>query len=121
QLNKKAPVDLALHFGAGQARLDLGSLDLPGVELDMGVGQLDMDLRGAPRGTATTSPSMGVSAKLRFAFRRMPGFMPRPTAASAASASAGSSRRKDTGSARLTKAPRTRSTSRSRAVSGRST
>ena len=49
QLNKKAPVDLALHFGAGQARLDLGSLDLRGVELDMGVGQLDMDLRGAPK------------------------------------------------------------------------
>jgi hypothetical protein len=49
QLNKKAPLDLALHFGAGQARLDLGSLDLRGVELDMGVGQLDMDLRGAPK------------------------------------------------------------------------
>ena len=49
QLNKKVPVDLALHFGAGQARLDLGSLDLRGVELDMGVGQLDVDLRGAPK------------------------------------------------------------------------
>jgi hypothetical protein len=49
QLNKKAPVELALHFGAGQARLDLGSLDLRGVELHMGVGQLDMDLRGAPK------------------------------------------------------------------------
>jgi hypothetical protein len=49
QLNKKVPVDLALHFGAGQARLDLGSLQLRGVEMDMGVGQLDMDLRGAPK------------------------------------------------------------------------
>jgi hypothetical protein len=49
QLNRKVPVDLALHFGAGQARLDLGSLDLRGVELDMGVGQLDVDLRGVPR------------------------------------------------------------------------
>jgi hypothetical protein len=49
QLNKKAPLDLALHFGAGDARLDLGSLDLRGVELDMGVGKLDMDLRGAPQ------------------------------------------------------------------------
>ncbi len=49
QLNKKAPMELALHFGAGQARLDLGSLDLRGVEVDMGVGQLDMDLRGAPK------------------------------------------------------------------------
>ena len=49
QLNKKVPVDLALHFGAGQARLDLGSLQLRGVEVDMGVGQLDLDLRGAPK------------------------------------------------------------------------
>lgn len=49
QFNKKAPVDLALHFGAGQARLDLGSLDLRGVSVDMGVGQLDMDLRGMPK------------------------------------------------------------------------
>jgi hypothetical protein len=49
QLNKKVPLDLAVHFGAGQARLDLGSLQLRGVELEMGVGQLDLDLRGAPR------------------------------------------------------------------------
>jgi hypothetical protein len=49
QLNKKVPVDLALHFGAGQARLDLGSLDLRGVELEMGVGQMDVDLRGVPK------------------------------------------------------------------------
>ncbi len=49
QLNKKVPVDLAVHFGAGQARLDLGSLQLRGVEVEMGVGQLDLDLRGAPR------------------------------------------------------------------------
>ena len=49
QLSKKVPVDLALHFGAGQARLDLGSLHLRGVELEMGVGQLDVDLRGRPK------------------------------------------------------------------------
>src|SRR5258707_301992 len=49
QLNTKVRLDLAVHFGAGQARLDLGSLQLRGVELEMGVGQLDLDLRGAPR------------------------------------------------------------------------
>ena len=49
QLNKKVPMDLAFHFGAGQARLDLGSLDLRGVEVHMGVGQLDMALRGTPK------------------------------------------------------------------------
>jgi len=47
QLGNKVPMDLEVHFGAGQARLDLGSLQLRGVEVHMGVGQLDMDLRGA--------------------------------------------------------------------------
>ena len=46
QLSNKVPVDLAVRFGAGQARLDLGSLQLRGVELNMGVGKLEMDLRG---------------------------------------------------------------------------
>ncbi len=49
QLNRKVPVDLTLNFGAGQARLDLGSLQLRGVEIHMGVGQLDLDLRGMPK------------------------------------------------------------------------
>jgi len=48
QLNKRVPVNLAVHFGAGQARLDLGSLQLRDVEVDMGVGRLDLDLRGTP-------------------------------------------------------------------------
>ncbi|MCU1234251.1 MAG: hypothetical protein JWP63_2218 [Candidatus Solibacter sp.] len=46
QLSNKVPLDLSVKFGAGQAKLDLGSLQLRGVELNMGVGQLDMDLRG---------------------------------------------------------------------------
>ncbi|HTS65073.1 MAG TPA: toast rack family protein [Candidatus Acidoferrales bacterium] len=46
QLGNKVPMDLEAHFGAGKARLDLGSLQLRGVEVHMGVGQLDMDLRG---------------------------------------------------------------------------
>ena len=48
-LNNEVPMDLALHFGAGAARLDLGSLSLRSVEVDMGVGKLDMDLRGFPK------------------------------------------------------------------------
>jgi hypothetical protein len=60
QLNRKVPVDLALHFGAGQARLDLGSLELRGVELDMGVGQLDVDLRGAPKHSYNVSIHGGI-------------------------------------------------------------
>jgi hypothetical protein len=60
QLNKKVPVDLVLNFGAGQARLDLGSLDLRGVEIHMGVGQLDVDLRGAPRHSYNVSINGGI-------------------------------------------------------------
>jgi len=47
QLTNKVPMDLTVHFGAGQARMDLGSMMLRSVEINMGVGQLDMDLRGA--------------------------------------------------------------------------
>ena len=60
QLNKKVAVDLAFHFGAGQARLDLGSLDLRGVEVEMGVGQLDMDLRGALKHSYNVSIHGGI-------------------------------------------------------------
>jgi len=47
QLSNKLPIDLEVHFGAGQAKLDVGSLDLRGVEVHMGVGEMDLDLRGA--------------------------------------------------------------------------
>ena len=48
-LNNDVPMDLSLHFGAGEARLDLGSLSLRTVEVNMGVGKLQMDLRGNPK------------------------------------------------------------------------
>lgn len=48
-LNNDIPVDLIMHFGAGEAQLDLGSLALRSVEVEMGVGQLQMDLRGRPK------------------------------------------------------------------------
>jgi hypothetical protein len=46
QLSNKIPIELEIHFGAGQAKLDVGSLDLRGVEIHIGVGQVDLDLRG---------------------------------------------------------------------------
>jgi len=49
QLNNKIPMELEIHFGAGQAKLDVGSLDLRGVEVHMGVGEVDLDLRGRPK------------------------------------------------------------------------
>ena len=48
-LNNDVPMDLSLHFGAGEARLSLGSLSLRNVEVEMGVGKLEMDLRGNPK------------------------------------------------------------------------
>ena len=99
QLNKKVPVDLALHFGAGQARLDLGSLQLRGVEVDMGVGQLDLDLRGSAQAQLQRRDSWRHRRGYGSRCRRMREFMRRRTAESAASRFAGCSRRTDTGRA----------------------
>jgi hypothetical protein len=49
QLNNKVPMDLKVNFGAGDARLDVGSLTLRSVEIDMGVGKLQLDLHGKPK------------------------------------------------------------------------
>jgi hypothetical protein len=49
RLNNEIPIDLMLHFGAGEAKLYLGGLNLRSIEVEMGVGELNMDLRGAPK------------------------------------------------------------------------
>src|SRR5947209_8598987 len=49
RLNRDVPVDLNVNFGAGDAHLDLGSLALRRVQVDMGVGSVEMDLRGVPK------------------------------------------------------------------------
>lgn len=49
RLPQDLPLDVRVNCGAGQAQLDLGSLMLRGVEVDMGVGELKMDLRGNPK------------------------------------------------------------------------
>jgi hypothetical protein len=59
-LNNDVPIDLSLHFGAGEARLDLSSLSLRSVEVDMGVGKLDMDLRGDPKHSYDVRVSGGI-------------------------------------------------------------
>ena len=48
RLGRQIPLDLNVHFGAGQAQLDLGSLDLRSVDVEMGVGKMQVDLRGEP-------------------------------------------------------------------------
>ena len=49
RLNDEIPMDLLIHFGAGAARLNLGSLNLRSIQVDMGVGEINLDLRGTPR------------------------------------------------------------------------
>ena len=49
QLADDVPVDLTARLGAGEARLDLGKLYLRRVDVEMGVGELRMDLRGKPQ------------------------------------------------------------------------
>jgi hypothetical protein len=49
RFNDEKPLDMEVHFGAGEGRLDLGSLSLRSLEVHMGVGQLRVDLRGAPK------------------------------------------------------------------------
>ncbi len=48
KLNNDVPSDLRVRFGAGEARLNLGSLSLRSLEIEMGAGELDVDLRGTP-------------------------------------------------------------------------
>jgi hypothetical protein len=49
RLNDDKPLDLNVDFGAGEGRLDLGTLNLRSVNVHMGVGELRVDLRGTPK------------------------------------------------------------------------
>ncbi len=48
ELNDKVLMDLALHCGAGEARMNLGSLNLRSLQVRMGAGEVDLDLTGHP-------------------------------------------------------------------------
>lgn len=60
RLAQDVPIDFRLNFGAGKAQLDLGGLNMRGVNVDMGVGSLDMDLRGSPKHDYNVRISGGV-------------------------------------------------------------
>ena len=47
-LNDTVPMDVIAHLGAGEARLNLGSVDLRSLEMNIGVGEVRVDLRGKP-------------------------------------------------------------------------
>jgi hypothetical protein len=48
QLSDSVPISLNVNCGAGQARLTVGELHLREVEVHIGAGQIDLDLRGHP-------------------------------------------------------------------------
>jgi len=60
KLNRDVPMDLAIHVGAGEARVNLGALNLRGLDMSMGAGELDLDLRGSPKMSYTAHVSGGV-------------------------------------------------------------
>ncbi|MBZ5611873.1 MAG: toast rack family protein [Acidobacteriia bacterium] len=60
RLNDSKPIDLQVDFGAGEGRLDLGTLSLRSVEVHMGVGELRLDLRGTPQNDYTVNLRGGV-------------------------------------------------------------
>jgi hypothetical protein len=49
QLNDHVLTDMALNCGAGQAKLNLGSLLLRSLQVHMGAGQVQLDLSGQPK------------------------------------------------------------------------
>ena len=49
RFNDGVPLSVNIHFGAGNAELDLGSLSLDNLDVNMGVGNLRLDLKGSPK------------------------------------------------------------------------
>ena len=49
RFNDSVGMDLVVKMGAGEAHLNLGTLNLRSVAFDLGAGQLDADLRGNPK------------------------------------------------------------------------
>jgi hypothetical protein len=48
KLNDVSPMEVTARLGAGEATLKLGSLKLRGLDLNVGVGEVEVDLRGTP-------------------------------------------------------------------------
>jgi hypothetical protein len=63
------PLELTLKLGAGQAVLDCGRLDLERLTVDMGVGEMNLDLRG-PR---SKSFDVSIEGGIGEATVRLPG------------------------------------------------
>jgi hypothetical protein len=48
-LNADVPLEIIGHLGAGEANLELGQMNLSRVELAIGAGAMNVDLRGEPK------------------------------------------------------------------------
>ena len=48
RLNDGVPMSLVTHLGTGEATLNLGSVTMRNLQVNMGVGELHLDLRGHP-------------------------------------------------------------------------
>ena len=59
-LNGDLPLDLTASLGAGEANLDLGDMNLDRVEMSIGAGKVDVDLRGEPKRSYTVQIRGGV-------------------------------------------------------------
>lgn len=78
RLNNDVPMDIVAHLGAGEARMNVGSVNLRSIQVEMGVGEMNLDLTGNPRrdynvdlkggvgqATVTVPASAGVIATAR--------------------------------------------------------
>jgi hypothetical protein len=61
-LSKAVPLDLDIDLGAGQSDIDLRGLIIKGVEIDMGVGEMNLDLQGPHRESFNVKIDGGVGS-----------------------------------------------------------
>ena len=60
KLNGELPLDMVASLGAGEANLALGTMNLNRVEMSIGAGKVNMDLRGEPKRDYTVHIRGGV-------------------------------------------------------------
>lgn len=60
RLNEQLPTDLRLQFGAGEAHLNLSALNLTGLHIESGLGELSVDLSGDRRQNLQAHIKLGI-------------------------------------------------------------
>ena len=102
-LNGDVPLEIIGHLGAGEANLELGTMNLSRVELTIGAGEMNVDLRGEPKRDYTVQIRGGVG-ETTVHLPKDVGSQRRPRRALATSASTGSSSVTVCGSIRIASA-----------------